>query len=330
VWNVKNRVKEINTYMKIEHWHHVLGLLNPTDLPSKECSPTFLVHPRWREGPPWLKGPKHSWPSQEEDSDEEEVSAEKSKSEVKVSLVSMDSELPLYRKRSSSYVTNVRICAWVLKFIQNLKDKKRCGEFSSQDVDNAEKVLFKQVQKECFPSSGPAIKGLRVEQDVDGILRVKTKIVNFPESEDTFRRPVLLPNSHLLVEKLIRQEHASLKHAGTQILMSKLREKVWICKSRQAIKKVIGKLATCRSFTAKRMESLSAPLLMYRKSVLKCSKLLEWTWQGHCTIRTEVKHGWFCLPVLCTGPFIWSSSNRCQLRSFCWVFIVLSVDEVVL
>ncbi|GFW64827.1 integrase catalytic domain-containing protein [Trichonephila clavipes] len=66
----------------------------------------------------------------------------------------------------------------------------------------------------------------------DGLIRVETR-VSCRKDLETFRYPILLPNTHQLVKKLIMEKHIELEHAGTQTLMSNLRESYWIIKSRK-------------------------------------------------------------------------------------------------
>ncbi|OXA50763.1 hypothetical protein Fcan01_14662, partial [Folsomia candida] len=121
--------------------------------------------------------------------------------------------------------------------IRNRFKKNAAVGLQEWELSEAEKFIFMEEQK-VFESS--VVDGLQVEQDHDGLLRVKTKILNLPDT-DAFRKPVLLPKNSLVVDQLIRTEHLRNKHAGLQIMMSKLREKVWILQSRQAIKKVLSR-----------------------------------------------------------------------------------------
>ncbi|OXA42202.1 hypothetical protein Fcan01_23221 [Folsomia candida] len=85
---------------------------------------------------------------------------------------------------------------------RNKKDKKT-GHLSAEEINQAELKLFKLVQREKFEIESGVIAGLRVEEDDHGLYRVKTKLLR---RDDTpcFRMPVLLPNSHPLVDQIIR------------------------------------------------------------------------------------------------------------------------------
>ncbi|GFU73830.1 uncharacterized protein TNCV_554581 [Trichonephila clavipes] len=56
------------------------------------------------------------------------------------------------------------------------------------------------------------------------------------------------------------EKHIELEHAGTQTLMSNLRESYWIIKSRKTIRQVVRSCITCKRFSARPLETVSIPL----------------------------------------------------------------------
>ena len=65
-----------------EAWRHVLGVMNPADLPILGCSVRQLLDSKWWEGPPWLNLPPENWPSGESEADEDAVMQERRKTVV--------------------------------------------------------------------------------------------------------------------------------------------------------------------------------------------------------------------------------------------------------
>ncbi|GFT33267.1 integrase catalytic domain-containing protein [Trichonephila clavipes] len=63
-----------------------------------------------------------------------------------------------------------------------------------------------------------------------------------------------------MVEKLIMSKHLQLEHAGTQTLMSCLRESFRIIKSRKTVRGVIKRCTKCRRFSVRPLEAMSIPL----------------------------------------------------------------------
>lgn len=81
---VGNRVREILQLTQAENWRYVPGKLNPADLPSCGCSPKQLLDSIWWEGPHWLRRPSNEWPHQKFCLNEEEINAERKKSNIKI------------------------------------------------------------------------------------------------------------------------------------------------------------------------------------------------------------------------------------------------------
>lgn len=260
VWGtfVGNRVKEICSISKPEEWRHVPGLLNPADLPSRGSSPANFVKTTWWEGPDWLKRQRTEWPSGQEEINEDDILIEMKKASTKM-LITLNGTLPWYLKMSASFYKNIRIIAFMKRFIRCLKKEGSSAALERWEICEAEKFVLGRMQTESFPMDANVIEGIRIERAEDGLIRVKTKIVNMPES-CIFTRPILLPRNSLAVAQLIRTEHYKNNHAGLQIMMSKLREKYWIVHMRRQVKNVIRSCVVCSRFTCKKTEVPTAPL----------------------------------------------------------------------
>lgn len=63
---------------------------------------------------------------------------------------------------------------------------------------------------------------------------------------------------------LIREIHEKLCHAGSLIIMSKLREKFWIISARRSVRSVISKCVICQRHQSKHMEFEPPPLPVNR------------------------------------------------------------------
>ncbi|UYV83191.1 hypothetical protein LAZ67_23000125 [Cordylochernes scorpioides] len=201
-----------------------IGFLNP-----------ILIKPKIILQKVWIKRD-----DQYKDLNEEEICAERKKIAVVTTVKSTDH---WYMKYFSSFIKNVRMMAWIRRSINNLRSSTKVkGELSVKEIDEAELVLLKLVQAECFPSH--SMPGLKV-YEVEGILRVKTKLI-YSSDEYSFRLPALLHGIHPLIEQMICDSHVENCHAGVQFLMNKLREKYWIVKARQTIKKIVIRSVTSR------------------------------------------------------------------------------------
>ncbi|XP_055938249.1 uncharacterized protein LOC129968417 [Argiope bruennichi] len=248
---VANRVEEIRKLSSVENWRHVPGISNPADLPSRGCTVRTLIKSHWWEGPDWIKRSKEDWPKSAHFPNMEVVNSEKKKTIVTAFVLQLEEK---YYHRFSSYVKIVRITAWLLRFLKNLKNgrnRRTVGPLNYDETKKAERILLKQVQLEAFyDENDKRLKSLQVIKDSEGILRVKTRIF-FREDHRDFRLPIILPSDHPVVMTLIMYEHEHHGHFGVQMLMYHLRENYWILKSRKAIKKGIKSCIICNRFDAK-------------------------------------------------------------------------------
>lgn len=128
-----------------------------------------------------------------------------------------------------------------------------------KEIESAELDVIKLIQKRAFKGSADQYKNLDVVKDDRGILRVKTRLTLLDEDEN-FRYPILLPNKHSLVEKLILEFHLRNKHVGVLTMITMLREKYWILKGRKTIKSAIKKCLECKRFMAEAADAIQAPL----------------------------------------------------------------------
>ncbi|UYV69827.1 hypothetical protein LAZ67_7000901 [Cordylochernes scorpioides] len=214
---VGNRVKEMCRLSDLGNWRYAPSECNPADLPSRGCSLSRLIQSRWWEGPSWLKLSKEFWPSRYKDLNEEEICADRKKIAVVTTVKSTDH---WYMKYFSSFIKNVRMMAWIRRFINNLRSSTKVkGELSVKVIVEAELALLKLVQAECFPShSIPGLKGGAtprpreriVPRDREGSRVTLVSEVGFFLVEVTRRLP-MIQGLREEKEKLLKEERRVLK-----------------------------------------------------------------------------------------------------------------------
>ncbi|GFS60285.1 uncharacterized protein LOC103516835 [Trichonephila clavipes] len=64
--------------------------------------------------------------------------------------------------------------------------------------------------------------------------------------------------SHLTISELDAAEKSS--HAGTQVVLTNIRQNFWLLRDRKTVQRVISKCVRCKRYAAKRIESIPAPL----------------------------------------------------------------------
>ncbi|XP_035219686.1 uncharacterized protein LOC118192779, partial [Stegodyphus dumicola] len=257
---VQNRVKEIRRLTNKDSWRHIPGCMNPADLPSRGCSALSLLKSQWWLGPSWLYLPEEDWPKGDLNLDETEIVREKKKSivsSVTKCLVSacLVTKRDWYYRYFSQYKRIVNLIAWILRFTSNYRTEKKTvrkhGNLDSEEIFEAEILLIKMVQEDCFVNEkDEKLRTLGVFKDQSGILRLKTKLT-FREDTEDFKTPAILPSNHEVVKRLVRYYHEKNAHAGTQILINILRERFWILNARKTVRSIINQCTVCRRFLQK-------------------------------------------------------------------------------
>ncbi|GFV85894.1 integrase catalytic domain-containing protein [Trichonephila clavipes] len=120
--------------------------------------------------------------------------------------------------KNLSIIEILRLVAWILRFGCNSRyhNSKR-GELTVNEIQIAEKKLLKLVQQKSFDDTVTQnkLKSLNSFTDNEGLMRLKTKIVRRKDDEN-FICPIVLSSRHLLVERLIFENHTNSCHSGTQ------------------------------------------------------------------------------------------------------------------
>ncbi|GFT13570.1 uncharacterized protein NPIL_124521 [Nephila pilipes] len=171
---------------------------NPADILSRGCGPKQLQKCKWRQGPAWLQNPKEQWPKSAVNIDEKEVEIEKRKSVISVNNTELESISLQLARRISRFSKMIRVMAWVLRFQPKAKDFRKYAELTNEELLNAQKIIFRVVQKECYSieETRKNFRGLQVFEDEEGILRLKSRLINEEESK-YFKSPIILPSKHL-------------------------------------------------------------------------------------------------------------------------------------
>ena len=159
----------------------------------------------------------------------------------------------------------LRVTAFVLRFIRNIRTKDRDkqsrelvqSELSASEIDESETLWIMSVQKLAFENELNYLHGNRrslppvlVSQfglylDEKDIIRCKGRI-NESSLTESMKNPVLLPSKQHFSNLIIRDAHQRIKHSGLRDTLSTTRERFWILKGREAVKKCIRRCVVCR------------------------------------------------------------------------------------
>ena len=236
-------------------WRHCPGLENPADLASRGAPALALVSSKlWWKGPPWLEEEEGSWPDPP-DADEQESDVKKTiegeskrtspSITVSVAVVIPGDQIMWDLDRISTWNRLVRRQVWIKRFIKNCKQGRDPDEgfkesitingksieiarMSPKELDKAELLIFRQLQRERYPKVYEALKtgsAIHPKEEVakllpiwdqrDGIVRIGGR-VSLALRDLEIEPPILLPANHKIVSFLILDRHVRLKHAGVK------------------------------------------------------------------------------------------------------------------
>ena len=274
-----------------ERLAHCPGKQNPADLPSRGTSAKDLTNNGiWWNGPEFLHQPETEWPTNESTHfGDEEALKEAAKNAVNIthSLVNSTANEPTTPKvdnliditRFSDLTKLLRVTALVVKFVNKLKStvptKSSSGSgteiLTALELTNAEELWIKAVQASSFNEEIKFLRDHRQNKAVpptyvsqfglfleNGIVKCKGRINN-AELLGSARNPILLPAKHDFVPLVIKKVHASVKHCGLRDTLTTIRERFWILRGREAVKRVIKNCVICLRINGMRNKSQSTP-----------------------------------------------------------------------
>ena len=272
----QSRVQVIRKIVPEASWKHCSGDKNPADLPSRGITAKELEeNSLWWGCPQFLRNPENHWPNTSQgQTDDEQAMAELGKCSPGVthSLVNcqehtrmVDFTAIIDTKKYSSLTQLLRISAYVLRFIRNLRAKlsgnanQVVQELSATEVKQAEWYWIKTIQGNSFEdeikfltkksqlSPPPRVKQFGLYLDDVGILRCKGRLNN-ADLPITSKNPVLLPSKNDFVNLMIKDVHHRIKHSRVRDTLTTLRESYWILRGREATKRIIKQCIICRKF----------------------------------------------------------------------------------
>jgi hypothetical protein len=273
-----------------EQWRFCPGLQNPANLPSRGLNGEQLeTNTVWWNGPEFLRQSEESWPVHPTSKTVPEKAIKeivKNPQTVTHSFATTDNHRASTTRldkiidcNSYSTLTRLlRVTAYVLRFINILKKKRREERSSNSqvkaltatEISQAESMWIRTVQMSSFESELGFIENSRdccppayVNQfglvlDDQHILRCKGRINNatIPESS---KNPVLLPSKHHFSDLIIQDVHKKMMHSGIRQTLVTLRERFWVLRGREAVKRNLRKCIICQKHEGIAFKPPSAP-----------------------------------------------------------------------
>lgn len=280
---VANRVAEIRDASESTQWRFVPGEKNPADDCSRGLMASELTEDcRWVRGPDFLWQSEDNWPADcrprsvsQEDPEVKTVLATQRDDEAARGAACQTGVLP-DPSRFSSWSRYRRTVAWMLRFCRNLTATRSAGQrgsggLTAPELREAEAVIVRQLQSGAFSreiaaltrgtpiAGGSSLLSLSPQLDRDGLLRVGGRLGRSPLPEET-RHPLILPRNSRVTSLLITAAHEGLMHAGADHVLNELRQKYWIPRAREAVKKTVRSCVACRRRRARPCQPRMADL----------------------------------------------------------------------
>lgn len=264
---VSNRVAQIQEMTKHAIWCHVPTNDNPADLITRGVPVNNISQGMWFRGPEWLSQDSNSWPHSQ-DIKAQNIPEERPIASLVHTVTIPDNTFVRYSRLSKL----LRIIAYCKRFIYNSqRSQKKTGALDALELDEALKSCILMVQHSTYrteikslqenlpiPKKSP-ILSLHPFIDSSNLLRVGGRLQNADIAYDQKHQFILPPNHHFTI-LLVRHEHLRLLHGSSQIMLASLRQRFWIPKAKQLIKKLIHQCTTCFRMRASSTNQLMGQL----------------------------------------------------------------------
>ncbi|XP_049886695.1 uncharacterized protein LOC126381237 [Pectinophora gossypiella] len=162
-------------------------------------------------------------------------------------------------ERFSRFTTLQRSMAYVLRFINNVRNKttKVTGTLTTDELKSSLLMLVKLHQSKCFskeinillnkqnlPVSSHILSLSPFINDND-ILCVGGRIQNSPETYNK-KHPILLDSTHVFTKLLFLHFHKKYLHCGPQLLLSNIKNEFWPLRGRILAKGTVNNCKICK------------------------------------------------------------------------------------
>lgn len=160
----------------------------------------------------------------------------------------------------------------MFRFLHNVRStEKRSGPLTAEEIQGARTYWLKEAQRSAFsaelrratnrtetlPTS--PLRDFSTFIDQEGVLRIRGRLRSDNMTYDE-RNPIVLPKQHRYSTLLVIDAHRMMLHAGVRDTLVQLRERYWILRGRELVKKVLRGCVTCQRFSATPASAPTGPL----------------------------------------------------------------------
>ena len=310
-WNifVSNAVSHIQKYTAKEDWKYVSTEQNPADLLTRPQTLQSLMTATciWWEGPPFVKAgqtpvqPQFFEPKEEAVTEcrknyvapTHAVMAGFEKTAETVALRRQEYTEPGREQKHPITILDHN-CSDPLKILRTIaliqlsfgkpetREQLRRMSWAQRIAKAMDQVLL-HIQRKHFReervtllkgealAAGSRLRELDPILDKKGLLRVRGRIDAAEGREYDFRHPIILPHTDPLLGKLLLYLHKTHAHAGYAWLHNYFRQRYWILRGENTVRKYIRQCMDCQRHHGRKKAQKMAPLPPERiKADAKC------------------------------------------------------------
>lgn len=278
VWKVyiHNCLKTIYQHTSVDQWYYVPTDLNPADLATRFTTARDFYERKdfWLKGPDFLRSGDR--PKQPGDGDGMPAAAAGEllgkKPTVLVTVIASD---PIRRLllAKESFLFTLRTVMRLRRRLPSYKRSKTYAiGFSREEMNDAIEAIAMLAQRESYheemkqlakgePVSASSLTPLQPYLDAHGKLRYGGRSNRAKEDYgESFTAPMILPERHTVVERLLRYVHLSCAHLNSKTMIPLLRQRFWIVHARRAVERTRKNCKECQARFAHALDPSFAPL----------------------------------------------------------------------
>ena len=155
----------------------------------------------------------------------------------------------------------------VCRFIENLKKGVNKRQMlltpfiETAELRSAENMWILENQKMFSEQKLKTLsKDLKLIRDENDIFRCEGRLKNAPLPYET-KMPILINPEHYLAELLVLRFHKSLKHISVKQTLTELRQKYWILRGRNFVRKIVKNCTICKRYEGPPFQYPATPSL---------------------------------------------------------------------
>ncbi|XP_053667845.1 uncharacterized protein LOC128718201 [Anopheles marshallii] len=266
---VAHRIAEVLETTSKDEWRWVPTTMNVADEATKWTNlKNHLASKRWFHGPEFLHLPEAEWDIPQRMPSETREEMRKKKLPKLVGTQTVRQEFIAY-ERFSRWTRLVRTVAYVCRYVNIVTNANplAIGSLTHQEVQAAEKVIVRDVQRNVFPDEYALLKKHRDNptvtswkgliprnsslfkrnpyMDEEGLLRLCGRIDRCRFVDASTKRPIILPRQHYVTELIVDDIHRKYKHGCQETVVNELRQRYDIPALRSVCRRVRSHCRTC-------------------------------------------------------------------------------------